>query len=612
MKINARQTFRQSDLWRSTQILARVDRIRLGLVVFLQISFSLLDLAGVAAIGMIGALTIRGVSSQRPGDRVSKVLKFLHLENQTLQKEVAVLAISATLLFLFRTALSIIFTSKTLKFLSRRGARLTTRLFSQSLNRPFLQLQAKSQQETLYALTNGISIISIGVLGVLVNAIADSALLVVLFIGMVFVDAATAFFVLIIFGTLGLIMYFTSHKRVQRLGAIDYKLTIESNQKVLEVLSAYREILVRNKRTYYTNQIENLRVRLADAVAELSFIPYISKYVLESAVILGGVAIAGFQFLINDASRAVATLAIFIAAGTRIAPAVLRVQQGAIQIKGNLAVATPSLDLIDELENTNLLKSSDSEFRTNHEGFISSISIRNCFFQYPGAIKPAVNDASIEVKKGEVVVFVGSSGAGKSTIVDLLLGVLEPEIGTISISNSSPRKVFEEWPGAVAYVPQDVLIFNGTIRENIALGFEPTSIPEEALLDALERAQLLDYVRTLPGGLDSEVGDRGARMSGGQRQRLGIARALLTQPQLLVLDEATSALDGETESNIAEGVQSLKGDVTVVMIAHRLSSVRNADKVIYLHEGRVEFVGTFEEVRAAVPDFDRQASLMGL
>jgi len=612
MKIDSSRTFRKSELWRSTQILARVDRIKLGLVVFLQISFSLLDLAGVAAIGMIGALTIRGVGSQGPGDRVSKVLNFLHLENQTLQKEVAVLAIVATFLFLLRTALSIIFTRKTLKFLSRRGAGLTTRLFSQSLNRPFLQLQSKSQQETLYALTNGISIISIGVLGVLVNAIADSALLVVLFIGMVFVDAATAFFVLIIFGTLGLIMYFTSHKRVQRLGAIDYKLTIESNQKVLEVLSAYREILVRNKRTYYTNQLEKLRVRLADAVAELSFIPYISKYVLESAVILGGVAIAGFQFLINDASRAVATLAIFIAAGTRIAPAVLRVQQGAIQIKGNLAVATPSLDLIDELKETNPLNSSDSEFHTNHEGFISSILIRNCYFQYPGTIKPAVNDASIEVKKGEVVVFVGSSGAGKSTIVDLLLGVLEPDSGTISISNSSPRNVFEEWPGAVAYVPQDVLIFNGTIRENIALGFEPTSIPEEALLDALEKAQLLDYVRALPGGLDSEVGDRGARMSGGQRQRLGIARALLTQPQLLVLDEATSALDGETESNIAEGVQSLKGDVTVVMIAHRLSSVRNADKVIYLHEGRVECVGTFEEVRAAVPDFDRQASLMGL
>jgi ABC-type multidrug transport system fused ATPase/permease subunit len=207
---------------------------------------------------------------------------------------------------------------------------------------------------------------------------------------------------------------------------------------------------------------------------------------------------------------------------------------------------------------------------------------------------------------------VGSSGAGKSTIVDLILGILDPDSGTISISGATPRNAFRQWPGAVAYVPQDVHIFNGSIRENIALGYEPTSISDELMMGALEKAQLLDYVRTLPEGLDSQVGDRGTRMSGGQRQRLGIARALLTKPRLLVLDEATSALDGETESNISEGVQSLKGDVTLVIIAHRLSSVRNAGKVIYLHEGRVVSTGTFDQVRASVPDFDRQASLMGL
>lgn len=605
-------SIRGSDLLRSMRVLPRIDQAKLYLVILFQISFSLLDLAGVAAIGMIGAITIRGVGSQAPGDRVSQALNFLRLEDQSLQKQVAVLAVAATLLFLLRTLLSIIFTRKTLKFLSRRGARLTADLFSRSLNRPFLQLKSKSEQETLYALTNGISIIAVGVLGVLVNTIADAALLAVLFTGMVFVDATTAFFVLLIFGSLGLIMYFTSHKRVQNLGELDYRLTIASNQKILEVLSAYREVLVRNKRTFYTAQLEKMRIQLADAIAELSFIPYISKYVLESAVVLGGVAIAGFQFLINDASRAVATLAIFIAAGTRIAPAVLRVQQGAIQIKGNLAVATPSLDLIDELKETFPLDSKDYEFQISHSGFIPKVLIQNCSFRYPGSDTLAINNVSLSISSGEVVVFVGASGAGKSTIVDLLLGVLEPDGGSILISDLIPRKAFEVWPGAVAYVPQDVLIFNGTIRENIALGFEPSLIPESAMLDSLEKAQLLDYVLSLPDGLDSQVGDRGTRMSGGQRQRLGIARALLTNPRLLVLDEATSALDGETESNIAEGVKSLKGEVTVVIIAHRLSSVRDAEKVVYLKQGRVESVGTFDEVRASVPDFNRQASLMGL
>jgi ABC-type multidrug transport system fused ATPase/permease subunit len=259
-----------------------------------------------------------------------------------------------------------------------------------------------------------------------------------------------------------------------------------------------------------------------------------------------------------------------------------------------------------------LLEDSDKDFNTEHKGFSPIVSMLECNFRYPGADQDAISKVSLRIESGEVVVFVGSSGAGKSTIVDLLLGVLEPASGSVLISECNPREAFENWPGAVAYVPQDVLIFNGSIRENIALGFEPTTIPDAALLDALEKAQLLDYVLALPNGLDSQVGDRGARMSGGQRQRLGIARALLTKPRLLVLDEATSSLDGETESNIAEGVKSLKGEVTVVIIAHRLSSVRSAEKVIYLHEGRVLSIGTFDEVRASVPDFDRQASLMGL
>jgi ABC-type multidrug transport system fused ATPase/permease subunit len=161
-------------------------------------------------------------------------------------------------------------------------------------------------------------------------------------------------------------------------------------------------------------------------------------------------------------------------------------------------------------------------------------------------------------------------------------------------------------------VPQDVLVSNGTIRENVAMGFPKIEATDELVWNALNIAQLDEFVRSLANGLDTPVGDRGTRISGGQRQRLGIARAMFTKPMMLVLDEATSSLDGETESNISDAIQNMRGSVTVLMIAHRLSTVRNADKVIYMDEGRVLAIGNFEEVRESVPNFDRQASLMGL
>jgi ABC-type multidrug transport system fused ATPase/permease subunit len=193
-----------------------------------------------------------------------------------------------------------------------------------------------------------------------------------------------------------------------------------------------------------------------------------------------------------------------------------------------------------------------------------------------------------------------------------MLGIIEPDKGSVSINSLRPLDAISTWPGAIGYLPQDVIISNGTVRENVMLGFAPEKEYESQVLSALKVAQLEEFVNELPNKLEQQMGDRGTRISGGQRQRLGIARAVFTAPKLLVLDEATSALDGETEANISDAIQKFGDGVTVIMIAHRLSTVLAADRVVYMDKGRLVAQGTFAEVRKLVPDFDRQANLMGL
>jgi ABC-type multidrug transport system fused ATPase/permease subunit len=316
--------------------------------------------------------------------------------------------------------------------------------------------------------------------------------------------------------------------------------------------------------------------------------------------------------MLNDATRAIANLTVFLAAATRIAPAILRVQQGVLSIRTGLGTVGRTVEIIREsLEGENQ-NTGGEEPNFIYADFNASVVISELCYKYSSSSRFELSEINLNIPQGQHLAISGSSGAGKTTLVDLILGVLSPNSGTIKLSGLNPLDAFEKWPGAIAYVPQDITLVNATVWANITLGFDYDPSHEIYIWEALKLAHLDEYIQKLPDGLFTLVGEKGSRLSGGQRQRLGIARALFTKPKLLVLDEATSALDGETEADIAEAIKSLKGKVTVLLIAHRLSSVRNADKIIFMSQGEIKAFGSFDEVRKQAPDFDKQANLMGL
>ena len=605
---------KKSDLvvLRSIQILPRKDRVKLSAVLIVQICLSFLDLLGVILVGIIGALTVSGINSKQPQGRVNQAIELLNLNEFSFQTQVAILGFLAAFVLVLRTVFSVIFTRKTMFFLSLRGEYISSDLTLKFLTKPITEISEKSTQQTIFALTNGVQIITLGILAIGITFIADGALLVVLFLGLLAVDIWTALIALLIFASISIVIYFSTSSRAAKLGELNSQANIKSNEKMVEVLTSYRELVVRNRREYYAREIAEIRRDIATSSAEIAFMPNISKYVTESSVIIGAVVISGVQFLVQDSIHAISTLAVFLAAGTRIAPAVMRMQQGVIVIKSNIGSATPTLDLIGSLKNSQKIDPVSDQVDYIHDGFIPSVSVTNLSWTYPNSTQPTLSGIDLEILPGESVAFAGTSGAGKTTLVDCLLGVLPVATGMVKISGENPETAVKIWPGAIAYVPQDVLIVDGTIRENVGLGFPRDQLTDELIFDALEKAQLKSFVENLAGGLDAPVGERGLKISGGQRQRLGIARAMFTKPKMLVLDEATSSLDGLTEFEISNAIKDLKGDVTVLMIAHRLSTVKEVDRVVYLKKGQITAVGTFEELRSLEPEFDLQARSIGI
>jgi ABC-type multidrug transport system fused ATPase/permease subunit len=593
-------------------LLSRSDRYKLVMVLIINTGLAFLDLIGVALIGVASAILIRGLQFQGAGNQVTRFIEFFSLSNLSQNALLITLGIGAVFFFVIKTILSVYFFRKTLRYMSQRNAQISSSLVSKMLNRPIEKIYRNSIQHQIFIVTFGVEKLTFGVVTSLVIIFSDLALLLVILIGLMVVDPVTSVGTFLVFALIAYFLYILLHKRVATLNQKNSYLNIYFNQKISEGINSFRDLYIRGGRTYYVNEIRKSKSKLAEYDAEIKFIPNISKYTIEVSIIIGIAVISAIQFYWFEANRAIAVISLFLAASTRIGPAIIRLQQSAVTVKSSLSAAAPTFELIDELNGIEELDRIETKIQTEHVGFHPSLKLASMSFKYLESPELTLQNISLDVTPGKFIALVGPSGGGKSTLIDLILGLLAPTAGSVSISGLSSVEAIKKWPGSIGYVPQDVFIENSSVKENVCLGFDPTTVSDSLVWEALELAEMSDFVRGLEGQLSYQISDAGKNLSGGQRQRLGIARALLTKPKIVIFDEATSALDAETENRVLESILKLTGECTVIFIAHRLSVVRSADMIYYIDKGRIVNHGTFEELRSINADFNNQANFMGI
>lgn len=588
-------------------LLSSRDRKKIFGLTALQTSLGILDLLGIAAMGALGALTISGVSGTAPGDRVSQALSLLNLSDSTLQTQATWLGIGAGVILIGKTILSAFITKSSLRFLGIKGSEISHSLISRLLQSDLSVLNQKTNQHYLFATTIGPSAMTLGVVGSISLLISDVSLMLLIFSALFLVDWALSISTIILFGLVATVVHKFLSTEARTLGSSIAALSVESNQAILDALENFREVATRAQRNRFASEINKTRRSMAQISADLTFLPNVSKYIVELTIVFGGLMVGALQFVRQDAVHAVATLTLFVAASARIAPAVLRIQQGIISVRVNLTACESALildKLLKDVVHTNVKTNS---YRGNFPDL--SVELNLVCFSYP---EFELEKISLSIPPNSFVALVGPSGSGKSTIADLLMGVLAPTSGVVTFNGRSAREVIESNPGIIGYVPQQVQVLNGTLKENVLFGFSTEEFTDEQIWEALDVASLKQAFIRLPSGLETQIGDGANSLSGGQRQRLGIARAVLTKPRLIVFDEATSALDAETEQSVTEALERLRLNASIVMIAHRLSTVRNADHLIYLDSGKILDQGTFTHLRESLPNFNQQARLMGL
>jgi len=592
----------------SISFLTGIEKLVWFSLVVARSTLAFFDIAAIAAVGYL-ATSLGSIVSEGVGPKV----EFAGISLPVVTSEtIPLLAAIIIGLFVLKALLNIALSGWAVFFVAKIESKAAKRISEIRLSGNLADAREYSLEEMMYAVTSGTSNAFTSLLNSVNSIFSEGVLFVSLIVmGFLFVDPGATLAALLYFGAVAVGVQFVIGPLTLKAQVKNFESSIKLTTSISNLLSVFRELTVSGKKDKFLGDIHSAKIISANTAAKSGFLLSLPRHIIEVALILGLALFFLSQLLSGDIASSAGTIGVFLAGAFRLTTALLPLQASFLAVKTAIPSAKIAQDILKglpelvERETKNL----NTDKKINHVEQPIGAVFEDVTFSYPDSSSPALVNLNFTIEPGSQTALMGPSGAGKSTIADMLCLLLSPTSGRVlQITNASDFEL--SIGGRVSYVPQKPGMISGTILENVALGVEAESVDREEVISALEAAHLGTLIKELPEGIDTSLGKLKDSLSGGQMQRLGLARAIFSKPNLLVMDEATSALDAESESEIQRTLQEMRGRVTVVVIAHRLNTIQHADKVILLEEGKVTDSGTFKDLIARNPSVEKIVDLM--
>jgi len=568
------------------------DIKKIPLLVLLFIAISVFDLLGIGLIAPFIAL----ISSPETFIQTDVYSLIVSLGFSS-DPDDLLMSIGLALVFVFfmKVIGILLINWKIICFCNEQGVRLRLLLMKKYQDLPYIEHTQANSSDYIYKIQTLVTQFSDGILLAILRLISDGFIVIVI---LIFLAIYNIFALSILVLLIGSVVFL--YDRIFRRRAVNYGRLINVNltrmvQGISEAVNGLKEIRILGKESYFNEIVNSSSIRYAAANARSMMIPLAPRYFLELVLVIF-IVILMFLALMsgNGVESMLPTIAMFGVASLRLAPSVNQITNGVMQIrKFRHSVSLISFDLNRKTQKINIEQNAQGVHEVD---IFRELELKEVSFCYPETDLLVLNSLSLKIRKGESIGLIGTSGAGKTTLVDLLLGLLEQDEGEILYNGKPLEDNLEEWRSQVAYIPQQILLTDDTLRHNIALGVEDAEIDNKKIAEALQKSHLAQLVEDLPKGFNTMLGENGIRLSGGQRQRIALARAFYHNRDVLVMDEATSALDNETEQEIVDEIKRLKKEKTIIVIAHRMTTVKDCDYIYRIDKGKIIEKGSYSEV----------------